>query len=88
MVPQRSRRGPADDSPLGSISSGDPAAVRGTEACLECGSTSLTRVAMTLGDGSAVTYVSCQACEHRNWFAAGGDGRPLDRDDVLSRHAP
>ncbi len=50
-------------------------------ACAECAGTAVTRLAMTLGDGSPVTFVSCHECEARGWFAV--DGAALALDAVL-----
>jgi hypothetical protein len=38
---------------------------------------------MDLTDGTPVTFVSCQACEHRSWF--GSDGEELTIESVLAR---
>jgi hypothetical protein len=57
--------------------------VPGTEACLECGETDLTRIRMALTDARQVVFVSCPACEQRNWFPLDGTGAPLDRDEVV-----
>ena len=69
--------------PLGSISQPMGAGVPGTAACLRCGETDLTRIRLALTDGRQVVFVSCPACEQRNWFPLDGSGVPLDRDDVL-----
>ena len=69
--------------PLGSISQPSGPGVPGTAACLRCGETDLTRIRMALTDGRQVVFVSCPACEQRNWFPLDGSGVPLDRDDVV-----
>ncbi|WP_268760890.1 hypothetical protein [Cellulomonas sp. Leaf395] len=38
---------------------------------------------MALTDGRQVVFVSCPACEQRNWFPLDGSGVPLDREDVV-----
>lgn len=38
---------------------------------------------MDLTDGTPVTFVSCQECEHRTWI--DGQGSTLSVEDVLSR---
>ena len=53
-------------------------------SCVACGSERVTSLAMTLTDGSPVTFRSCHECEHRVW--AGPRGR-LDIADVLRRTA-
>ena len=69
--------------PLGSISQPSGPSVAGTAACLRCGETDLTRIRMALAAGRQVVFVSCPACEQRNWFPLDGNGVPLDRDDVV-----
>lgn len=73
--------------PLGSVSQPTGPVVPGSEACLRCGATDLTRIRMALTDGRQVVFVSCPACEQRNWFALDGDGTPLDRDEVVGGDA-
>ena len=67
-------------APLGSLVRADAPAVA-RASCPACGDGSVTRLAMTLADGSPVTFVSCHTCETRGWFAA--DGTPLGLDAVL-----
>lgn len=69
--------------PLGSISQPTGPVVPGSEACLQCGETDLTRIRMALTNGRQVVFVSCPSCEQRNWFALDGDGTPLARDEVV-----
>jgi hypothetical protein len=69
--------------PLGSMSQPTGPLVAGTETCLNCGATELTRIRMTLTDGRPAVFVSCPSCEQTNWFALEGDGQPLDRSEVL-----
>lgn len=85
-APRRGRaRAPEEPAPLGSLSRAGSAVVAGTEACATCGATSLTRLSMVLGDGTAVVFVSCHRCERKAWYPADGDGTPLSREDVLAR---
>ena len=69
--------------PLGSISQPGGPAVPGTEACLRCGETQLTRIRMALTSGKQVLFVSCPECEQRNWFPLDGNGTPLSREEVM-----
>jgi len=69
--------------PLGSISQPSGPAIPGTAACLRCGETGMTRIRMALTSGRQVLFVSCPACEQRNWFPLDGDGTPLGRDEVM-----
>lgn len=59
------------------------------ERCSSCRSPQLTRLAMVLGDGTDVTFVSCHACERREWLSAGADGSwtSVPIDAVLARSA-
>ncbi|WP_426592733.1 hypothetical protein ACPPVS_13310 [Cellulomonas sp. McL0617] len=38
---------------------------------------------MALTSGKQVLFVSCPACEQRNWFPLEGNGTPLSRDEVM-----
>jgi hypothetical protein len=69
--------------PLGSISQPQAIVVPGTQACLDCGETALTRIRMTISGGRPAVFVSCPSCEQKGWFAADGDGVPLARDAVM-----
>lgn len=60
--------------PLGSLT--QPGA-RAGHGCPACGSARVTKIAMSLTDGSPVEFTSCHACEHRVWQAAGGDVLPV-----------
>jgi len=75
-------RAAAASKPLGSISRPQGPQPPGTDACVACGETQLTRIRMALPDGRQATFVSCPACERTNWFALDGDGTPLTRDEV------
>ena len=50
--------------------------------CTVCGTGHLTRLAMTLTDGTPVTFRSCHRCEHRSWVHAGVE---LSRESVLAK---
>ena len=50
--------------------------------CTECRTGHLTQLAMTLTDGTPVTFRSCHRCEHRSWFQGGVE---LSRDSVLAK---
>lgn len=53
-------------------------------ACPSCGSERLTSLAMTLTDGTPVSFCSCHDCEQKIWSDATGT---LDFADVLVRTA-
>lgn len=76
----RSRRGrPAAPAvPLGSLTQ------QGVDGptCSTCGSGQVTRLAMTLTDGTPVVFVSCHRCESRRWEHEGSE---LSVDSVLNR---
>lgn len=78
----RRRRGARPAEPLGSLSAPAPVAP-GTRECVGCGAAELTRVDMTLADGTAVVFVSCHRCETTSWVDAAGT--VLDPDEVLPR---
>jgi len=50
--------------------------------CQACGSNRITRLSMSLTDGTPVEFTSCHRCEHRTW-EHGGDA--LTVDTVLDR---
>jgi hypothetical protein len=54
--------------PLTSLTQVGP---RSADVCSACGSERLTRIDMTLTDGSQVEFAHCLACEHREWVQAG-----------------
>ncbi len=39
--------------------------------CEACSSDRVTRLSMTLTDGSPVDFTSCHRCEHKTWRASG-----------------
>lgn len=60
--------------------------------CPRCASLRVTRLAMTLTDGTPVAFTSCRDCEHRVWaaideIADGQDasGSPIPVTEVLQR---
>lgn len=55
---------------------------RAGEPCAICGSSRVTTLAMTLTDGTPVSFVSCHNCEHRVW---SHQGSALGLPDVLAR---
>jgi hypothetical protein len=61
--------------PLGSLT--QPGARDGV-LCSACGSDCVTRLAMTLTDGTPVSFTSCHRCEHRTWTELGGGALPVD----------
>ena len=60
----------------------EPLLARGI-ACEGCGSDRVTRISMTLTDGTPVDFTSCHVCEHRTWRESAGDTLALD--GVLQR---
>jgi hypothetical protein len=72
-------RATAPTAPLTSLTQ---AGSRAGQACTECGSDRVTRIAMTLTDGSPVDFAHCLSCEHRAWEQ---DGRPLSLRRVLTK---
>lgn len=57
-----------------------PASQLGT--CAQCSGRRVTRITMTLTDGSVVDFASCHGCEHKTWMQAGV---ALDRTTVLAK---
>ena len=60
---------------------------RTPNACGSCGAEDLTRLPMVLTDGTDVTFISCNACETREWLVPMPDGtwRTAPIDVVLRR---
>jgi hypothetical protein len=54
------------------------------QSCASCGSDRVTTLAMTLTDGTPVSFRSCHACEQKVWSDSTGR---LDFADVLKRTA-
>jgi hypothetical protein len=61
---RRSRRPATPAVPLGSLTQ---RAHRTGAACRDCGSEHVTRLSMSLTDGTPVVFTSCHQCEHRTW---------------------
>ncbi|GAA2029986.1 hypothetical protein WDZ16_03915 [Pseudokineococcus marinus] len=74
----RQRRRAEPPPPLGSLTQADAV----TASCSSCGAGRVTRLAMTLTDGTPAVFTSCTRCEHRGWEA---DGAVLSIDDVVDR---
>jgi hypothetical protein len=70
---------PAPPVALGSLT--QPGARDGAR-CRSCASERVTRLAMTLTDGTPVEFTSCHVCAHRSWVAEGVE---LDRATVLAK---
>ncbi len=77
----RSSRSTPPPQPVALGSLTQPGA-RGGARCRSCGSERVTRLAMTLTDGTPVEFTSCHQCAHRSWVA---DGVELDRETVLTK---
>jgi len=67
---QRGRRQAAPLVPLGSLTQRDD---RPGAACAACGSMHVTRLSMSLTDGTPVDFTSCHRCEHRAWARTDGE---------------
>lgn len=65
--------------PLGSLTQ---QGARGGAVCVACGSDRVTRLSMSLTDGTAVDFTSCHRCEHKTWSDAE---RQLSVDEVLGK---
>jgi len=71
-------------APLGSLT--QPGARAGA-SCHACGSDRVTRIEMSLTDGSPVEFTSCHRCEHRSWEEQGRQlpvSRVLDKSRKVS----
>jgi hypothetical protein len=79
VVVRRSRRSTTMQLPLGSLTQRDH---RSAAACRGCGSPHVTRLSMSLTDGTQVKFTSCHRCEDRMWEPASGE---LSVDGVLQR---
>jgi len=66
---QRGRRAGRPSAPLGSLTQRSH---RDGASCAVCGSGHVTRLRMSLTDGTPVDFTSCHHCEHRSWAHAGG----------------
>lgn len=76
---RRRGRPPGPSIPLGSLTQREH---RSEVLCQACGSNRITRLSMSLTDGTPVEFTSCHRCEHRTW-EHGGDA--LTVDTVLDR---
>jgi hypothetical protein len=78
---QSRRRGRVEvvHPPLGSLTQRDH---RTSAFCHACGSIHVTRLSMSLTDGTPVDFTSCHHCEHRTWEH---EGTPLSVGRVLDR---
>ena len=75
----RGRAAVVPPRPLGSLTQRDH---RPSASCRGCGSEHVTRLAMSLTDGTPVEFTSCHRCEYRTWEHAGDTlsvGSVLDR---------
>ena len=72
-------RGQLPAGPLGSLTQRDH---RSAAECRGCGSVHVTRLSLSLTDGTPVEFTSCHRCEHRTWEHAGAE---LSVDGVLYR---
>lgn len=52
--------------------------------CDHCGSKSLSRITLELGDGSEIALSTCHFCEFRTWSGGEGDRLPLARVVALA----
>jgi DNA-directed RNA polymerase subunit M/transcription elongation factor TFIIS len=78
----KSTSSPVPDQRAPQPSSLTKSGARAGQTCGSCGSERLTSLAMTLTDGTPVTFLSCHNCEHRTW---NHRGRALKFTDVLTR---
>jgi hypothetical protein len=68
---RRNRRRPQPPvGPLGSLTQRDH---RIAAECRGCGSPHVTRLTMSLTDGTPVDFTSCHRCEHRTWEHGGAE---------------
>lgn len=85
-LPARAVPGPQPSSLLQMPSACQP-------RCSRCRSSRVTRLAMTLTDGTPVAFTSCRDCEHRVWAAVDevadgpttSHGSPIPVTEVLQR---
>jgi hypothetical protein len=69
-------------APVLPLTSLTQAGARPGAPCSACGSDRVTRIAMTLTDGSPVDFAHCLHCEHRAWEQAG---TPITLAGVLTK---
>lgn len=75
----RNTRPPAPVVALGSLTQ---QGARTGITCVNCSSDRVTRLSMSLTDGTAVEFTSCHRCEHKTWADAAGQ---LSVEEVLGR---
>ena len=76
---RRRGRGSVPAVPLGSLTQREH---RHSEVCRGCGSPQVTKLSLSLTDGTPVDFTSCHRCEHRSWQHAGS---ALTVQSVLDR---
>ena len=79
MSSSASRGAAPEPVPLGSLTQRQSSP---TTTCAACGSSSVTRIGLSLTDGSPVELTSCHECEHRSWTEYG---QPLTVSRVLDK---
>lgn len=65
--------------PLGSLTQQEH---QNGQSCRQCESPRVTRLKMSLTDGTPVEFTSCHVCEHRSWQH---EGVQLSVESVLQR---
>jgi hypothetical protein len=80
-MPRSTRSSTRSQPALGSLTQ---TGARAGACCAVCGSGRVTRITMSLTDGSPVDFTSCHECEHRGWHESGG-GDTLTVDRVLEK---
>ena len=51
--------------------------------CESCASPAVTRISITMTEGSVVDFTSCHRCEHKS-YTSGGEPVGLDRVKALA----
>jgi hypothetical protein len=51
--------------------------------CESCASPAVTRISITMAEGSVVDFTSCHRCEHKS-YASAGEPLALDRVKELA----
>ncbi len=75
-------RSSRQSSPAVSLGSLTQQGARTGITCTNCNSDRVTRLSMSLTDGTAVEFTSCHRCEHKTWADAAGQ---LSVEEVLGR---
>ncbi len=52
--------------------------------CESCASPAVTRISITMAEGSVVDFTSCHRCEHKSYASAG---EPIELDRVKAMAA-